>query len=109
MLLLYCKIFSIKVIIVACQESQQLPSLPLRFQTALVVFFMRTPFAYNWNQAHNPDGNCGNQIALYLATDVMNLVTDVGVLITPTWHFYRLPVPLYSRLALIGTFTVGGM
>lgn len=73
--------------------------------TILAGFLICQPFAMNWDQTL--DGHCGNQVASFQGTGVINLLTDVVVLGLPMPYLYRLNMALYKRLVLIGVFSVG--
>jgi hypothetical protein len=73
--------------------------------TILAGFLICRPFALNWDQTL--EGSCGNQVASFQGTGVINLFTDVVVLLLPMPFLYRLNMALYKRLVLIGVFSVG--
>lgn len=64
------------------------------------------PLAFYWD--HDiPGGFCGDSTALFLVTGVLNLVTDLIVLLLPMPYLYGLSMALYKRLVLMGTFSLG--
>lgn len=73
--------------------------------TILSAFLMCRPFASQWDSTI--EGHCGNMILSYWFTGVINVVTDVSILILPIPHIYKLQLELYKRLALIAIFSVG--
>jgi hypothetical protein len=74
--------------------------------TILAGFLVCQPFAYNWDQTI-PGGSCGNQVTSFTATGVINLLTDVAVLLIPMPLLYRLQMPTYKKVALIAVFGLG--
>lgn len=54
-------------------------------------------------------GHCGNFYAFWLTTGVLNIVTDLIVLLLPMPHLYGLSMPLYKRLVLMSSFGAGLM
>jgi hypothetical protein len=73
--------------------------------TILAGFLICQPFAMNWDQTLH--GHCGNQVASFQGTGVINLLTDVVVLLLPMPFLSRLNLALYKRLVLIAVFSVG--
>ena len=65
------------------------------------------PLAYSWDKSIN--GSCGNLPAAYLAASILNLLTDVSVLVLPIPIVLKLHLPLRSRIALIATFCMGSL
>lgn len=74
--------------------------------TILVGCLICRPFAYNWDQTI-PGGSCGNQVTSFTATGVINLVTDVIVLVTPMPLLYRLQMAMYKKVTLMTVFGLG--
>lgn len=64
------------------------------------------PFAYNWDQTI-PGGKCGDQIVSFTVTGVINLLTDVVVLVLPMPYLYRLQMRTYKKVVLMGVFGIG--
>ncbi|KAL9109957.1 MAG: hypothetical protein Q9227_005480 [Pyrenula ochraceoflavens] len=69
-------------------------------------FFLCRPFAFNWDQTI-PGGSCGNQVLSYQITGVLNLLTDVVVLLLPMPYIWKLQLRLSRKIALTATFSVG--
>jgi len=74
--------------------------------TILTGCFICRPFAMNWDPTI-PGGKCGNQVLSFTVTGVLNLITDVMVLVLPLPYLARLQMELYKKLVLIGVFSVG--
>lgn len=66
------------------------------------------PIAFYWD--HTIEGGfCGDYYALWLTTGVLNIVTDLVVLLPPMPHLYSLSMARYKKVALMGTFGMGLM
>ncbi|KAL5866754.1 hypothetical protein ACKVWC_010648 [Pyricularia oryzae] len=74
----------------------------------LAMIFQCFPFEYNW-RPWAVDGTCINQPAYYVARAVLNVITDIVVLIVPIWIFWDLKVNKKVRWALIFVFMLGFM
>ncbi|KAH1642612.1 hypothetical protein KXX39_007697 [Aspergillus fumigatus] len=74
--------------------------------TILAGCLICRPFAFNWDQTI-PGGSCGDQVTSFTATGVINLVTDVVVLVTPMPSLYRLQMATYKKVTLITVFGLG--
>lgn len=64
------------------------------------------PIAFYWDQSIQ-GGVCGNYYALWLTTGVLNIATDLVVLLLPMPYLCGLSMALYKRLVLVGTFGAG--
>lgn len=64
------------------------------------------PFAMNWDQSI-PGGKCGNQVLSFTITGVLNLLTDVVVLLLPMPYLYGLQMRTYKKVVLMGVFGIG--
>lgn len=53
------------------------------------------------------DGYCGDQVLSFTITGVINLITDVMVLVLPLRNLYKLQVPTRQRVVLVGVFSLG--
>lgn len=74
--------------------------------TVLAGLLICRPISMNWNP-DTPGGVCGNQVLSFTITGVINLLTDVAVLAMPMPLLYKLQLPLYKKLVLVGVFSVG--
>lgn len=68
-------------------------------------FLICQPLAYNWDQTI--DGHCGSSITLWMCHGVLNIVTDLIVLLLPMPYIYSLELALYKKLVLMATFGLG--
>ncbi|KAF9870670.1 integral membrane protein [Colletotrichum karsti] len=103
-LILYTKIFSVRIMIMASKMTAAL-IIVWALTTILLGFFICRPFALNWEPTL--DGSCGNQVLSYLVTGTLNLVTDLIVLVLPLSYLWNLHLRLYKKLVLIATFSMG--
>ncbi|KAJ6184427.1 hypothetical protein N7519_005728 [Penicillium mononematosum] len=76
--------------------------------TILAGCLICRPFAFNWDQTI-PGGSCGNQVTSFTATGVINLVTDVVVLVTPMPLLYKLQMARYKKVTFITIFGLGAV
>ncbi|KAI1340025.1 hypothetical protein F5Y15DRAFT_61891 [Xylariaceae sp. FL0016] len=74
--------------------------------TILSCFLICQPFAYNWDLAI-PGGYCGNSIISWTATGILNIITDMIVLMLPMPYLWGLELELFKKLVLMATFGVG--
>ncbi|CAI7652756.1 unnamed protein product [Penicillium glandicola] len=75
--------------------------------TILVGCLICRPFAYNWDQTI-PGGSCGDQVTSFTVTGVINLLTDIVVLVTPMPLLYKLQMARYKKVTFIAIFGLGG-
>lgn len=64
------------------------------------------PLAFNWDPRIE-GGNCANRPAAYLATGIINLLTDIMVLCLPVPMVWNLQLPKRKKFALSTVFGVG--
>ncbi|RAR09007.1 integral membrane protein [Stemphylium lycopersici] len=72
----------------------------------LTISFACRPFAFNWDKTI-PGGKCSNQVTSLTATAVVNLVTDVMVLLLPMRPLYKLQMATYKKVTLFAVFGLG--
>ena len=68
-------------------------------------YFYADLLVYNWNRAI--DRSCADLSAAYLAAGILNLLSDVSVLMLPISVVLNLHLPLRSRIVLMATFCIG--
>lgn len=66
------------------------------------------PFTFSWERT-TPGGICGNNVAAYLWFSVLNVVTDVVMLVLPMPALYKLRVELAVKIGLFFTFICGSL
>ncbi|KAF5859047.1 hypothetical protein ETB97_003428 [Aspergillus alliaceus] len=74
--------------------------------TILVRCLICQPYSYNWDQTIQ-GGSCGNQVTSFTVTEVINLVTDVVVLVISMPLLYRLQMATYKKVTLIAVSGLG--
>ncbi|KAK8011804.1 hypothetical protein PG989_000064 [Apiospora arundinis] len=95
---LYRQIFPTRVMAVICFGVQALVIL-----WALVTVL---PLAYNWDTTIE-GGRCGDTLVSWKSTGIVNILTDVFVLVIPVYDLSQIQMALYKRVVLIATFTLG--
>ncbi|KAL4916725.1 hypothetical protein BDW62DRAFT_202386 [Aspergillus aurantiobrunneus] len=74
--------------------------------TILAGCLICRPFAFNWDKTI-AGGSCGNQVTSFTVTGVINLLTDVVVLVLPMPSLSRLQMATYKKVTLIAVFGLG--
>ena len=80
------------------------------YNIALVfpLIFACTPFRRNWDVTIT-EGSCIDRTPLYMATAVLNMATDILLLVLPVPMVVRLQMPRAQKLGLICIFGVGSL
>lgn len=76
--------------------------------TAALLIFPCRPYARAWDVTIMT-GSCINRPAVYVATAVSNIVTDVFILIIPIPMVVKLKIPLQQKIGLACMFAVGSL
>lgn len=71
------------------------------------LIFPCKPIASNWDVTI--EGECINKTGIYIATAVINIATDLALLVLPIPVLVRLQIPRLEKVALIAMFGVGSM
>jgi hypothetical protein len=74
--------------------------------TILAGCLVCRPFAFNWDKTII-EGSCGDQVTSFTVTGLVNLITDVIVLLLPMQPLYQLQMALYKKLILASVFGLG--
>lgn len=74
--------------------------------TILAGFLICRPFAFNWDKTI-AKGKCGNQVTSFTITGIINLVTDVVVLLLPIQPLYQLQMVTYKKVVFVCVFGLG--
>lgn len=74
--------------------------------TILVGCLICRPFAFNWDKTII-GGKCGDQVTSFTVTGIINLITDVMVLLMPMQPLYQLQMAMYKKLTLAAVFGLG--
>ncbi|KAI1409847.1 hypothetical protein F5Y13DRAFT_169053 [Hypoxylon sp. FL1857] len=77
------------------------------FTTVFAISFQCIPIEYNWDTTI-PGGHCINIGQLALATSILNVITDVAILVLPLPLVWKLNVTPKRRQGLIFLFALGG-
>ncbi|KAI0537287.1 hypothetical protein GGR58DRAFT_355458 [Xylaria digitata] len=77
------------------------------FTTVFAIIFQCVPIEYNWNMTIQ-GGHCIAIGQFALVTSILNVVTDVSILILPLPLVWKLNVTHQKRWALIVLFSLGG-
>lgn len=72
------------------------------------LIFACNPIARSWDITIQ-EGSCINRPALYIATAVLGIVTDVMLLVLPLPLVIRLQVSIQQKLGLMLMFAIGSM
>lgn len=104
-LLLYSNVFAVRPVIWTARCAIAFIVLWV-IGTIMAGCLICRPFAMNWDQSI-PGGKCGNQVLSFTITGVLNLLTDVVVLLLPMPYLYGLQMRTYKKVVLMGVFGIG--
>lgn len=82
MLLLYTNIFVLPSFVLAAKITAVL-IFGYNIATILATLLICQPLSMSWGESPASGGHCGDQIASYLSTGILNIVTDLVVVILP--------------------------
>jgi hypothetical protein len=74
--------------------------------TILAGCLVCRPFAFNWDKTII-NGSCGDQVTSFTFTGLINLITDIIVILLPMQPLYQLQMALYKKLTLGLVFGLG--
>ena len=63
------------------------------------------PIALNWDKTI--EGQCDNEVAVFVAVASVDIVVDTAVLVAPLPFIWKLHLPVHIRIALTMAFAVG--
>ncbi|KAK3952040.1 hypothetical protein QBC32DRAFT_213470 [Pseudoneurospora amorphoporcata] len=104
-LLLYSSVFAVRPVLWTARCAIVFITLWV-IGTIMAGLLICRPFARNWDQSI-PGGKCGDQVLSFTITGVLNLLTDLVVLLLPMPYLYRLQMRTYKKVVLMGVFGVG--
>ncbi|KAK2045443.1 integral membrane protein [Colletotrichum somersetense] len=104
-LFLYSKIFTTRAMVMVARIMAGFTAV-WTVVTVLVAFFICRPLSDNW-LLDLKNRNCGNQPAADGTMGVLNMITDIAVLVMPIPHLWKLRLETYKKVALIVTFSLG--
>jgi hypothetical protein len=73
------------------------------------LIFACKPLAASWDPMLLPTAICVNRGAIYIATAVMGIVTDVMLMAIPIPTIWGLQMPTKQKIGLTAIFAVGSM
>ncbi|KAE9994256.1 hypothetical protein EG327_000101 [Venturia inaequalis] len=73
----------------------------------LAAFLICRPLARNWDLT--VPGTCGSQPSFYFAMGMVNIVTDIALIVLPMPYLYNLHMSMQKKLMAAGMFSVGIM
>lgn len=74
--------------------------------TILEAFLLCRPFAFNWD-TNIPGGECANRNVAFIVAGVLNMTTDVLVIVVPLPNIWKLKLTLLKKIALCMIFCLG--
>ncbi|KAJ0165306.1 hypothetical protein CTA2_11693 [Colletotrichum tanaceti] len=104
-LLLYAKIFTTRAMVLAARILAAFTT-AWAVVTLLIAFLLCRPLSDHW-LLDIKNRHCGNQPAADGTMGVLNMMTDVVVLVMPVSHLWKLRLETYKKAALIVTFSLG--
>lgn len=75
--------------------------------TFLLTMLHCLPIPANWDAASYPDAKCLNFADFVTGTASVSILTDVLVLMLPTWIVYNLQIQKKQKLMLIAILSFG--
>jgi hypothetical protein len=104
-LLFYTRIFSVRKFIITAYA---IMAIVVSWWASVVLeeFLLCRPLAFNWDRTIK-GGVCSDNMAAYIAAGVINLCTDLMVLILPVPIILGLMLPVRTKIALTCTFCLG--
>jgi hypothetical protein len=104
-LLFYTRIFSVRRFIITAYA---IMVIVVSWWASVVLeeFLLCRPLAFNWDRTIK-GGVCSDIMAAYIAAGVINLCTDLMVLILPVPIILGLMLPVRTKIALTCTFCLG--
>ncbi|KAL4757705.1 putative integral membrane protein [Aspergillus foveolatus] len=106
-LFLYLRIFPVRWLVISSYATMTV-IIAWAIATILAGCLICRPFAYNWDKTI-PGGYCGDQVTSFTITGIINLVTDVVVLVLPMPNLSKLQMATYKKVTLIAVFGLGAV
>lgn len=78
------------------------------FAIIFALVFTCNPIEKNWD-ASILEGSCINRSAIYVMTAVVNIVTDVMIILVPVPIIIKVQMPRIQRFGVMCMFAVGSM
>ncbi|KAI1758658.1 hypothetical protein GGR53DRAFT_516366 [Hypoxylon sp. FL1150] len=102
---LFTKIFVVQSFIVVAKATYGLIIL-WAMAAILSAFLLCHPFEFNWDKSIG-GGVCGNPMVSWVVTGVLNMISDLIILIMPMPYLLGLKLSWPKRLGLAATFGIG--
>ncbi|KAI0834518.1 hypothetical protein F5Y06DRAFT_278855 [Hypoxylon sp. FL0890] len=102
---LFTKIFVVQSFIITARLTYALIVL-WALAAILSAFLICQPFAFNWDKLID-GGTCGSAMVSWIVTGVLNLISDLIILIMPMPYLLGLELAWPKRLLLAGSFGIG--
>ncbi|KAI6087259.1 hypothetical protein F4821DRAFT_259218 [Hypoxylon rubiginosum] len=102
---LFTKIFVVQSFIVVARATYVLIIL-WALAAILSAFLLCQPFEFNWDKTIE-GGVCGNPMVSWIVTGVLNMISDLIILIMPMPYLLGLELAWPKRLVLAATFGIG--
>ncbi|KAI1409470.1 hypothetical protein F5Y13DRAFT_90739 [Hypoxylon sp. FL1857] len=102
---LFTKIFVVQSFIITARLTYALIIL-WALAAILSAFLICQPFAFNWDKLID-GGTCGNAMISWIVTGVLNLVSDLIILVMPMPYLLKLELAWPKRLLLAASFGIG--
>lgn len=74
--------------------------------TVLLAILLCRPLDYDWSSLPTA-GHCGQQRSVYATIAVIDIVTDLAILILPLSMIWNLQLPKSTRIALTAILCMG--
>lgn len=103
-LLMYCRVFGDGYVKVAARVTLVVVGI-WAVEVVLATFLMCRPLRTNWRQVAG--AKCEGVIAMYMANGVVNLVTDLVVVLLPLPYLWRLRLPKQTKIGLAIALSLG--
>jgi hypothetical protein len=71
----------------------------------IAAFLICRPLAKNWD--FTIPGACGSQPDFYFAMGIINIVTDIFILVLPLPYLYQLRLAMRKKLLAMGLLSIG--
>ncbi|KAI1456670.1 hypothetical protein F4805DRAFT_216056 [Annulohypoxylon moriforme] len=102
---LFSKIFLVQSFIIVARATYVLIIL-WALAAIFSAFLICEPFAFNWDRSIE-GGTCGNAMVSWITTGVLNMVSDLILLVMPMPYLLGLELSWRKRLLLAATFSIG--
>jgi len=71
----------------------------------LGAFLICRPLSKNWD--FSPPRNCGNVVDYYSSMSIINIVTDVILIVLPMPYLYKLRLALHKKIFAMAMLSIG--